>query len=152
MIEIKRMRWDMLTREAYLEHYCEHEKCEHSITINSDKMLIFDIFISKQVTFKIIYICFSVTSWRTFCYSVQNITLKRYNLYEEIHICDLFSFLTFEPFSIRLTHTSIYSLSGQASYDAVVRILLITKKPYSIQNRFWHENVEKSSLYHISTI
>jgi len=30
-----------------------------------------------------------------------------------------------------------------------VRILLITKKLYSIQNRPWHKNVEKDSFYHI---
>jgi len=33
-----------------------------------------------------------------------------------------------------------------------VRISLITKKLYSIQDRFGHENVEKGSLYHISTV
>jgi len=50
------------------------------------------------------------------------------------------------------TYINLFHLSGQADYNTAVRISLITKKLYSIQSRFWHENVEKSSLYHISTI
>jgi len=40
----------------------------------------------KQDTYKIVYICFSVT---VFCYRLQN-KFKGYNVYKEIHLCDLF--------------------------------------------------------------
>lgn len=33
-----------------------------------------------------------------------------------------------------------------------VRISLTVKKLYSIQNRSWHENVEKGSFYHINIV
>jgi len=47
---------------------------------------------------------------------------------------------------MRLTHIIYDNLSSkQTGYNAAVRISLITKKPYNIQNRFW-KNVEKRVL------
>jgi len=46
------------------------------------------ISILKQVTFKIVYICFCVTA-HFVIQSLQN-NIKKYNLYQEIHICNLF--------------------------------------------------------------
>jgi len=48
-------------------------------------------------------------------------------------------------------------LLGQAVHNAArlylhICISLVTKKLYSIQNRFWHKNVKKGSLYYISTV
>jgi len=42
--------------------------------------------------------------------------------------------------------TYINLSSEQAGYNAAVRNSLITKKPYNIQNRFWHKNVKKRVL------
>jgi len=60
----------------------------------------------KQTVFKIVDICFSVTA-HVAIRSLQN-NIKRYNFYQEIHICDLFfcnSVLLLDHYKITLKDT-----------------------------------------------
>jgi len=99
MIEIKRGSYvEMkLTWQAWL--YRAREKCINiQLQLNFDKMLIFNISILKQATFKIVYICFSVSTLLFNYYKITNI-IKKYNLYQEERICDLF-FISIISFSL----------------------------------------------------
>jgi len=55
------------------------------------KDFIFNIYILKQATFEIVYICFSVTAHFAIP-SLQN-NIKRYHLYQDVHILVFILFL-----------------------------------------------------------
>jgi len=95
------------------------------------------VFLHKDCIFLMLYFVMNSKMFATIV-TETNINYFKCSLFQYKNIID--------------TYINLFHLSGQADYNTAIRISLITKKLYSIQSRFWHENVQKSSLYHISTI